>query len=71
VNDDVFDLDQPIRITSPGFVELAIFTNRSIHDIWTSINERFDPAFVPTARVRVSMEKDAPPAAPGPPPLAK
>lgn len=71
VNDDVFDLDQPIRITSPGFVELAIFTNRSIHDIWTSINERFDPAFVPTARVRVSMEKDAPPAAPGGPPLAK
>lgn len=71
VNDHIFDLDQPIRITAPGCADQTIYPNRSIHDIWTSLKERFDPAFVPTTRVKLKMEKDTPPPTPSTPPVTK
>lgn len=64
VNDQCIDLDQPIRISGLGLADLDIYATRSIHDIWTSLNERFDPAYLPSARVKVKLEKDNAPAVP-------
>lgn len=60
VNDDCFDLEQPIRISGKGIKDTSVRGIRTIHTIWTSLHQRFDPGFVPTSRVKVVIEKAAP-----------